>query len=187
MSRVVVIGAGVMGLAAAYQALLDGHEVDVLEASSEPGGMAAHFDFGGISIERFYHFVCRSDHPTFQLMAELGIADKLHWVPTSMGLLPSGTTASLGRSDFPAETPRVGLIGKLRYGFFVLACMRQSAWPDLENKSAKEWIIGYCGERHLQPILAAICCNTSITNMRTISPPHGYGPASEGLENREKA
>jgi len=54
MSRVVVIGAGVMGLTAAYQALIDGHEVDVLEASSEPGGMAGHFDFGGVSIERFY-------------------------------------------------------------------------------------------------------------------------------------
>ncbi|MGC1922114.1 MAG: FAD-dependent oxidoreductase, partial [Acidobacteriaceae bacterium] len=54
MPKVVVIGAGVMGLAAAFQALLDGYEFDILEASTEPGGMAAHFDFGGISIERFY-------------------------------------------------------------------------------------------------------------------------------------
>ena len=37
MARVVVIGAGVIGLAAAYQALLDGHEVDILEGASEPG------------------------------------------------------------------------------------------------------------------------------------------------------
>ena len=43
MPKVVVIGAGVMGLAAAFQALLDGYEVDILEASTEPGGMAAHF------------------------------------------------------------------------------------------------------------------------------------------------
>ncbi|MGC1784137.1 MAG: NAD(P)/FAD-dependent oxidoreductase [Acidobacteriaceae bacterium] len=147
MSRVVVIGAGVMGLAAAYQALLDGHEVDVLEASSEPGGMAAHFDFGGISIERFYHFVCRSDHPTFQLLAELGIADKLHWVPTSMGLFHQGRLHRWGDPISLLKLPRVGLIGKLRYGFFALACMRQSAWPDLENKTAKEWIVGWCGER----------------------------------------
>ena len=61
MPKVVVIGAGVMGLAAAYQALVDGSDVDILEASAEPGGMAAHFDFGGISIERFYHFVCKTD------------------------------------------------------------------------------------------------------------------------------
>jgi protoporphyrinogen oxidase len=79
-----------MGLAATYQAMKDGHEVTVVEAGPEPGGMAAHFDFGGISLERFYHFVCRSDQPTFDLMAELGIAHKMRWVPTSMGLYMDG-------------------------------------------------------------------------------------------------
>ena len=69
MSRVIVIGAGVMGLAAAYHALKRGHEVTVLEAAPEAGGMAAHFDFAGLSIERFYHFVCKADHATFDLLA----------------------------------------------------------------------------------------------------------------------
>ena len=40
----------------------------LLEAAPEPGGMAAHFDLAGLSIERFYHFVCKSDQPTFELM-----------------------------------------------------------------------------------------------------------------------
>ncbi|MET0362412.1 MAG: FAD-dependent oxidoreductase, partial [Sphingobium sp.] len=61
MARVVVIGAGAMGLAAAYHAANAGHVVEVLEAGAEPGGMAAHFDFDGLSIERFYHFVCKTD------------------------------------------------------------------------------------------------------------------------------
>jgi hypothetical protein len=78
------------GLAVAYQALKDGHEVDVVEASQEPGGMAGHFDFGGISIERFYHFVCRADVPTVTLLRELGIAYKLRWKPTSMGFFSTG-------------------------------------------------------------------------------------------------
>jgi len=90
MSKVVVIGAGVMGLAAAYQALLDGHDVKIFEASGEPGGMATHFNFGDISIERFYHFVCHSDQPTFDLLAELGISGKLRWVSTKMGFFYRG-------------------------------------------------------------------------------------------------
>jgi protoporphyrinogen oxidase len=49
----IVIGAGPTGLAAAYQAVREGHEVDLLEAASEAGGMAGHFDFGGLSLERF--------------------------------------------------------------------------------------------------------------------------------------
>ena len=69
MSRVIVIGAGAMGLAAAYHAVRRGHQVTVLEAAPEAGGMAAHFDLGGLSIERYYHFVCKADRPTFELMA----------------------------------------------------------------------------------------------------------------------
>ena len=60
-----------MGLAAAYHAVKAGHEITVIEAAPEPGGMAAHFDLGGLSIERFYHFVCKADQATFDLLSEL--------------------------------------------------------------------------------------------------------------------
>lgn len=90
MARVVVIGAGAMGLAAAHRAVSVGHEVDLIEADDVAGGMAAHFDFGGLSIERFYHFICKSDEPTFALMRELGISNLLRWQPTSMGYFMDG-------------------------------------------------------------------------------------------------
>jgi len=48
-----VIGAGAMGLAAAYHAAQAGMVVEVLEAGPDAGGMAAHFDLDGLSIERF--------------------------------------------------------------------------------------------------------------------------------------
>ncbi len=79
-----------MGLTAAYRAALTGHQVDVVEAAAEPGGMAGHFDFDGVSIGRFYHFVSKTDEPTFDLLDELGLSDKLHWVPTTMGFFNEG-------------------------------------------------------------------------------------------------
>lgn len=90
MARVVILGAGPMGLAAAYHAARAGHDVDVVEADAVAGGMAAHFEFAGASIERFYHFVCKADAPTFALMEELGIGDRMRWVPTSMGYYTGG-------------------------------------------------------------------------------------------------
>jgi len=90
--KVAVIGAGAMGLAAAYHALNAGHEVAVYEGDKIAGGMAAHFDFDGLSIERFYHFVCKADKPLFDLMAELGIGDKIVW--REMASISPGATRS---------------------------------------------------------------------------------------------
>jgi protoporphyrinogen oxidase len=145
MSRVVVIGAGAMGLAAAYHAAKRGHDVTLLEAAPEPGGMAAHFDLGGLSIERYYHFVCKADQPTFELMAELGIGDRMRWVPTSMGYFIDGTLYPWGDPVSLLTFPKLSLIEKLRYGAMMFFSTRRSDWRSLENVSAKDWITSWCG------------------------------------------
>jgi protoporphyrinogen oxidase len=146
MAHVVVLGAGAMGLAAAFQALSGGHQVTTLEAAPEAGGMAAHFDLAGLSIERFYHFVCKADAPTFALLQELGIGDKMRWRPTSMGyffagrLYPWGDPVSLLR--FPHLTP----LEKLRYGLLMFVSAKRNRWDALEHVSAKQWIERWCGQ-----------------------------------------
>jgi len=47
-------------------------------------------DFGGLSIERFYHFICKSDQATLDLMTELGIAHRIRWRATSKGYYIDG-------------------------------------------------------------------------------------------------
>jgi protoporphyrinogen oxidase len=145
MARVVVIGAGAMGLAAAYRAAKEGHEVDVIEAAPEPGGMAGHFDFGGVSLERFYHFVCLSDLPTFALMEELGIADKIMWRKTTMGYF-DGALHAWGDPISLFKYPGLSLLEKMRYGLFAFVCVRRNSWPALERESAKDWIMRWCGK-----------------------------------------
>lgn len=144
MARVVVIGAGAMGLAAAYRAAKDGHEVDVIEASPEPGGMAGHFDFDGVSLERFYHFVCLSDLPTFALLEELGIGKKMQWRKTTMGYF-DGALHAWGDPLSLLRYPSLTLLEKMRYGLFALVCVRRNSWPAIEHESAKEWILRWCG------------------------------------------
>jgi len=145
MSRVVVIGAGAMGLAAAYHAAKAGHSVDVLEAAPEPGGMAAHFDFDGLSIERFYHFVCKSDHATFELMRELGIGDRMRWRTTSMGYFIGGRLHAWGDPVSLLSFPEIGLVSRLRYGLFAFLSTRRERWDAIEHESARSWITRWCG------------------------------------------
>jgi protoporphyrinogen oxidase len=134
-----------MGLAAGYRAAKEGHEVDVIEAAPEPGGMAGHFDFGGVSLERFYHFVCLSDLPTFALLEELGIADKMMWRKTTMGYF-DGALHSWGDPISLLRYPSLTLLEKMRYGLFALVCVRRNSWPAIEHESAKDWIMRWCGK-----------------------------------------
>ena len=110
MERVAVVGAGPMGLAAAYQAVKDGHQVDVFEAGPVAGGMSAHFDFSGISLERFYHFVCKTDAATFDLMRDLGISDLMRWRTTSMGVFTGGRLHPWGDPISLLKFPEISLL-----------------------------------------------------------------------------
>ncbi len=146
MARVAIIGSGAMGLAAAYHAAKAGHQVTVFEADSVPGGMAAHFDFGGLSIERYYHFVCKTDQPTFELMEELGIGDRLRWTSTSMGYFIDNKVHEWGNPVALLRFPALNLIEKLRYGAMMFLSVKRRSPGVLEDTSAKDWILRWCGE-----------------------------------------
>lgn len=146
MARVIVLGAGAMGLAAAHRAATLGHEVDVIEADAMPGGMAAHFDFGGLSLERFYHFICKADQPTFELMRELGIADRLRWRPTSMGYYMHDRIHRWGDPLALLTFPHLSIAQKLRSGWQMLRTTRAHDFNAIEGMTAHEWLARGSGE-----------------------------------------
>jgi protoporphyrinogen oxidase len=134
-----------MGLAAAYHAAKAGHSVVLLEAGPEPGGMAAHFNFDGLSIERFYHFVCKADTAAFVLLNELGLGDRIRWRTTSMGFFIDGRLYEWGNPLALFKFPVIGLLSRLRYGLLAFISTRRERWEAIETQSAREWIIRWCG------------------------------------------
>lgn len=145
--EVAIVGGGVMGLVTAFYAARAGHRVTVLEHDQVPGGMAAHFDFAGISIERFYHFVCKADQTTFDLMADLGIGDRIRWTPTSMGYFMDGRLSRWGDPLSLMLMPQLGLLDKFRYGLLAFTSTRRSDWRHLDDLTAVRWIKSWVGER----------------------------------------
>lgn len=145
MAEVIVVGAGAMGLAAGYFAAKAGHRVTVVEAAPEAGGMAAHMDLDGLSIERFYHFVCKPDQPTFDLMADLGIGDKLRWRTTTMGLFSDGKLHDWGNPVALLRYSGISFLSRIRYGLLAFVSMKRERWDALEHQSAREWITRWCG------------------------------------------
>ena len=143
--QVAVLGAGPMGLAVAYQLGKDGFQPIVFEADDRIGGMAASFDFGGLEIERYYHFHCTSDSALEEVLRELGIHSNLNWVATKMGywyqnrLQPWGTPMAL------LMFRGLGLVAKFRYGLHTFSSIKRNRWSKLDKKDAASWIRRWVG------------------------------------------
>jgi protoporphyrinogen oxidase len=143
--RIAVLGAGPMGLAVAYQLVLDGHRPVVYEADDRVGGMTATFDFNGLNIERYYHFHCISDHDYLQMLDELGLADKMHWVETRMGYWYQGRLQSWGNPLALLKFRGLGLVAKFRYGLHAFLSTKRNDWKTLDHVEATGWIKRWVG------------------------------------------
>jgi len=147
VSRVAVIGAGAMGLACAYDLVKQGYTVDIYESDDRIGGMSASFDFDGLWIERFYHFVCAPDYTLFDVLKELGIYDKLKWTDTKMGFFYEGKLYKWGNPIYLLTFPKASLIAKLRYGLHIFLTSKRSNWDKLDKLNAIEWIKSWIGPK----------------------------------------
>jgi len=145
--RVAVLGAGPMGLAAAYQLVKQGDLPVIFEADDRIGGMTASFDFNGLNIERYYHFHCVSDHAFVEILNELGIADKMRWVETKMGYFYQGQIHPWGHPMALLKFPGLSLLEKVRYSLHVFTSIKRKNWHALDQKEAVNWIKNWIGEK----------------------------------------
>ena len=144
--RVAIIGAGPMGLSVAYHLMKSGYEVEVFEAGPVVGGMTASFNFDGLSIERYYHFICTPDAPLFALLDELAISDKLKWTPTTMGYYYEGRLHDWGSPIALLKFPALNFIEKIRYGLLAFLSTKRKDWSGLDKVDAQSWLKRWVGE-----------------------------------------
>lgn len=143
-----VLGAGPMGLICALELLKQGQSVDIYERDDRIGGMSATFDFDGLAIERYYHFICKTDQPLFDLLREVGIEDRLRWVDTKLGLFCDGRLYAWGTPLALLRFNKIGWIDKLRYVAHVMFTLRINDWRALDKVNALDWLKRWVGARN---------------------------------------
>lgn len=134
-----------MGLAVAYQLARDGHHPVVYEADDRIGGMTAAFDFSGLKIERYYHFHCISDHAFLNVLDELNLSDKMHWVPTKMGYWYLNQLQAWGNPIALLKFRGLGFVAKFRYGLHAFLSTKRDDWRSLDEVDAVRWIQRWVG------------------------------------------
>ncbi len=144
--RVVVIGGGLSGLAASYDLSRAGYHVTVLEAAADFGGLASSFRLEGYPVERFYHFICRSDEHLMRLVSELGLGTKLHWRKTRTAFYYNGRHYAFGSPLHLLRFSAVPWVQRVRFGLHVLRSRYRAQWRWLDQIPAKPWLIESVGE-----------------------------------------
>lgn len=145
--RIGVIGGGISGLTVAWELQKRGHDVALFEKAPSAGGLISTFDCAGIPIEKFYHFLCRNDDGYVMLCEELGIADRIRWVPSRTGFYYDGKLWPFSTPiDLIRFTP-LSFIERIRFGLFALEARFRSEWKQLDAIPARPWLIDRIGQR----------------------------------------
>ena len=155
---VIVIGAGVTGLVAAYELIKRGFRVTVIESSDRLRRPGRLFLLEQAPAEKYYHFICRGDDYLLDLIHELGIERELHWRPASTGFFIQGKLFKLNTPFDLLKFSPLPFSQRLRFGLHALISQHRKHWQELDRISAKEWLIDQVGTRsicgHMGPVAA---------------------------------
>lgn len=150
--RVGVIGGGAAGLAAAYELVRHGHQAVVYERATFLGGQASTFTVGGARLERGYHHLFTSDVDMVWLIREVGLGQRLVWIPSRVGLFYGGHIWNFTTpTDLLRFTP-LTLPQRLRLGLASLYLQRYRNWRALEPYTASERLPSLVGQRPYQVV-----------------------------------
>ncbi len=146
--QIAIIGAGFAGMSAAWDLAKAGHQVSILEAAAEPGGLASgfkepHWEW---SVERFYHHWFQTDSHLLGLIEELGWSDKVHFPKPISVMYHEGKFYPFDSIPAALAYPGLGFgLNKIRFGLVGVYLKLTNNWRKLEKSTTDAWMRKYAG------------------------------------------
>lgn len=148
--KIAIIGAGIGGMAAAYDLCRAGHSVTIFEMDDRPGGLATgfkepHWDW---SVEKFYHHWFESDNHMLGLIEELGWRDQVIFPRPFTVMFYKGRFYPFDSIVKMALFPGLGWgLNKIRFGLVGLYLRLTNNWQALEKHTVDAWMRKWAGDR----------------------------------------
>ena len=148
--KIAIIGAGIGGLAAAYDLVRAGNQVRVYETGPSVGGLAGGFKEPNWewSVEKYYHHWFATDRHILGLIRELGWEDRVLFPRPYTVIYHDGKFYPFDSILKMALFPGLGWgVDKIRFGMVGLYLRLTNNWRPLENTTVDAWMRKWAGER----------------------------------------
>jgi len=148
--KVAIVGAGIGGMAAAFDLARAGRKVTIFEAADYVGGLASgfiepHWDW---SVEKYYHHWFASDHHMFELMEELGFREDVIFPRPYTVMYHHGKFYPFDSITSALLFPGLGWgINKVRFGLVGLYLRMTNNWRELEKTTVDTWMRKWAGDK----------------------------------------
>ena len=158
--RIGVIGGGLMGVALAYYLGRGQNQVTILEQTSRLGGLNDQLQFeDGFTVPRYQHALMPTDTTMRDLCVNLDLQDELFYQNARAGFIHNNAIHPMSNVLDFLSFPMLGLRDRFRLGRMILLARSISNWNELDQLTAKEWLVQVGGteafERIWRPLLEA--------------------------------
>jgi protoporphyrinogen oxidase len=152
--NLLIVGGGITGLAAAYLAAKAHHNVTLIEAGDEFGGLLRTFPVGGTDLECFYHHFFTHDLELHWLLKELGLQDEIVYRKTTMGIYRNKRIFDFNSPQDLLAFHAIPFLDRIRFGLSSLVLSRFLHWEKWEHLPAIDWFYRYAGQQSTDAIWA---------------------------------
>ena len=147
-----IVGGGIMGLTLAHRLAQEGHQVTIYEAAPEIGGLVSSWKMNDVEWDKFYHVILLSDFRTRNILKDIGVEEKIHWVETKTGFYVNGKLHSMSDTIEFLKFPTLNLLDKFRLGLTILVASKIKNWKKLEKIPLTTWLTKWSGENTYKKI-----------------------------------
>lgn len=147
MKKVLIVGGGATGLAAAYELQKHDIEVVIVEKANDLGGLAGSLTVGKEPLERFYHHLFASDKAAIHMIKDLGLGKKLHFYPSNNAIFYEDTIYPFSSMRDILSFPPVKFHNRLRFAVTSAYLKFTTNWKPLEKQRALTWMRKWAGNQ----------------------------------------